>query len=522
MPEGKRRKPRKLVLTPLAIVRVVEESRSYLKIAGRFGDNPERVEWLPLALLKQPSRFHEFIAHRFAYAIPEKESKEWRDKLIESQHQLPQITGTARVGWTPDDGPLAYGRRIVPDSAGVELIIPGGTMLSKAADALTPRGSREEQYREFRRLWDESFHFRLALSLACVSPFLEAIGSPSVLFHLAGRSGLGKTTLVRLGLSMYGDPFSSALCVDFSKDSKNYADALLGVMHNFPVLLDETTLRSVDDLAEAAYSIAVGHTRGRLKGPDADYAPASMQTYSLVCFMSGEQSIRNQMEHRGSQARFIEFPISSPLLPEITLPKWNRFAEQNHGWFGLDLLTDYIDPIRRRKLATHYQITRALTAQWCKDHARTVDFLALIQVGHRLAAARLGGDSSDKAAKEFAREVYAGLNRRTKLDDVLDMIVAESRLHEWVDRGIIPTPLIPEISKWKRVLEDHGLIVKTESRRLILPGDVQAKSVNCYYLSSEGRDKLLAVYQRQTSEKPATNPTESQHYQQTSGPARLS
>src|SRR5262249_28772431 len=149
-----------------------------------------------------------------------------------------------------------------------EFIAPANSLVHEAEKALTPKGDRRRQFEVFRELWRKSPIFRLSLALATISPFLEVLGAAPIAFHLAGRTGLGKTTLLRLAISAYADPDSPLTKIDLAKDTDNYADAQLGMLHNFPILLDETTLTSADRIAEAAYNIAVGRTKGRLLGAD--------------------------------------------------------------------------------------------------------------------------------------------------------------------------------------------------------------------------------------------------------------
>jgi hypothetical protein len=484
-------KPKTLKLKARAVVEVPDEGRSYLKLEGTIGE-VQRLEWLPMPFLGQSAKFGEFIANRFGYALEREECKAELSQLSRAARRVPTVVGVLRLGWTPDGQVFLYGRRPLPATASVELIAPGGTPWAITAAALEPRGSRDEQLRAFRELWERSPLFRVVLSLACVSPFLELIGAPSLVFHLAGPSGIGKTTVLRLALSAFFDPFSSQTCVDFSKDSKNYADAQLGILHNFPLLIDETTLRSAEDLAEAAYNIAVGHTKARLSGPDRLYEPVASMPYSLVCLLSGESSIRDKMMQRGAAARFIEFPEDQQIIAKHLLPRWNEFAKEHHGWFGLALLSDFADPAARERLIAMYKVGRVLTTAWCDDHSRTADFLAVLQLGHRLAARRLGFDESHEAAEEFAKRIYAKLNHRTRLDDVLERIAARPRAAEFIERGFIPNIDLVGLPDALAVLKSHGLAVKSDSRKVKDQWN-GAESVRGVVLTSEGKERLRAL-----------------------------
>src|SRR5262249_32841963 len=148
----------------------------------------------------------------------------------------------------------------------------------------------------------------------------------------------------------------------------------------------------------------------------------------------------------------------------------------------------------------NYQIGRALTSEWCKDHPRLVDFLALLQLGYRLAAHRLGLDDSAKASETFAREVYHGLNLRTKRDEVLKVLAAPPQAWQWVERGFIPnvsliTPQLREVD-CLGLLKSQGLAQKSDSRKGKDPwGDPESQ--RGIVLTEAGRERLRALIESQ-------------------------
>jgi hypothetical protein len=252
-----------LTLTPVGVVRMIESHKHFLKVQGGVGSDAY-IAWVPLSILSKEVALKGFVADYFAY-IAEKNDPALLT-LGAAVASAPRLLGTSRLGWTPERDAFIYGGTVFYMAAEpmrpYEFIAPEGTLLKRAEEALQPKGSRGAQYQAFKELWDGSAHFRLVLSLAAASPFLEIINAPSMVFHLAGLSGSGKTTVLRLGLSVYANPDSPLTRIDFSKDTQNYADAQLGILHNFPLLLDETTLRDPRQLAEVAYNIAVGRTKG--------------------------------------------------------------------------------------------------------------------------------------------------------------------------------------------------------------------------------------------------------------------
>jgi len=474
------------------LVGKVEKIRHFLK--WEYGST--RAAWMPMAAALNPGKARDFLANQFGYT----DSAAPVENLAEQIKRVPHVLGIPRLGWTPTHDAFMFGPMPLytgPTHPTYEFFAPEGTLLHNAAQALTPKGSRDEQYKAFRGLWGTSDDFKLVMALAAVSPFLEIVGAPPIAFHVAGPSGVGKTTLLRLAVSVYADPDSPLTKVDLSKDTQNYADAQCGILHNFPLLLDETTLSDPKDLARAAYQFAVGRSKGRLTGPEQNYVPAEPLTYTLVCFMSGETSIRDEFENGGGAARLIELPTEGPLLAKDQLPTWYGFPTTHWGWMGRDVVQRVID---RGMLATDegglrfvYGGYRAVTGEWCDGHARMLDFLAAVQVGYRLAGATLfGTDPGHDQAQAFAQGVYRRLNKATKVDDVLAACQADRRITVWADRGFVPLDTFDGVAgdygmprvALVRLLKTQSVVTKLESRTIKDPTE---RSVRCAILTPRGQ-----------------------------------
>jgi hypothetical protein len=426
--------------------------------------------------------------------------------------KAPMIYGVARLGWTDDADAFLHGGEVLsPPKAATgryELYAPKDTMLSEARKVFTPKGDREEQYRGLRDLWGRSEEFKLVVSLACISPFLEIAEAPSIAFHLAGPTGIGKTTLLRLGISVFADPNSALTCVDFAKDTQNFADAQLGLLHNFPILLDETTTQGDPSrLAELFYSIAAGHTKGRLTGPEQGYLPSKPQTYALVCFLSGEVSLREHIELRGAAARLVELVVEEPLLPKSELSAWRSFADSHHGWFGRDLMERQMglhlsSAFARTTFKNMYAGYKRVTQEWCSDHSRTLDALAGLQIGYRMAATLLDTDASFDAAEGFARTFYGRLNKTTKLGRLIGAFSDSEHAAEWAKSGFIPCEHALTIARefgfkdnkgLLSFLENHGIAKKIQPRKLTAKMGSEQDSGQCYILTPNGKARLQAA-----------------------------
>jgi hypothetical protein len=493
-------------LVPVARLQAL--GRHYIKAKWKTPEG-NRIVLIPASVALKDDPLKKFLADRLGLADDNYPSAE---DLRRASEKVPSVIGLPRLGWTDDATALLYGGEVLSGprrdaSISYELFAPKDTLLGDAVDAFRPKGSREEQYRGFRELWSRSEEFKLVLALACISPFLEIMGAPSIAFHLAGPTGIGKTTLLRFGISVFANPSSPLTCVDFSKDTANFADAQLGLLHNFPILLDETTTQQdPKKLAELFYGLATGHTKGRLGGPDQGYLPVKPLSYTLVSFLSGEASLRENIELRGATARILELVADEPLLPRSELSVWRSFADTHYGWFGQDLLKRQIGmnlagPVERAYFKNGiYAGYRRLTGQWCSDHSRTLDALTAIQIGYRMAATLLGVDASLETARTFAQVIEARLNKTLKLDHLLEGLSQLPNAEQWAERGFIPCDLAAPIGREFGFLDNksllaflrsYGIAKKIEPRTIQGP-EYAGRSVRCYILTPDGKARLSA------------------------------
>ena len=379
---------------------------------------------------------------------------------------------------------------------------------------LEPKGRRKTQYRYLEQLWKKRMG-RLVLALSAASPTLELVDAPTIVLHLAGGSGFGKSCLCRAAIACYGDPAGPLLRFDLAKDTTNYVDAQLGIVRNFPVLIDETTLLNPDDIGKLAYNVALGADRGRLGGTEMGYTPTDPNPYRLVALMSGEHSIRDQVEHRGATARIAEIVLDKHIFPIAEIGRWYQRANRHHGWIGLDLMKNVIARYQGdethhwaplRKLYNHIHQN---TARWCHDHGRVIDFLAVLQLGYVLMYRQLtmkfrvlkkGELKAIRGkARRFARTIYGQLNLVVGVDRVLSEIRQLPKIDRWVKKRLVPLtilkPAADRVGMTQRgrltaLLKKHGLSSGVQPRHVRLKKSAPRKSTRCVLLTQEGVKRL--------------------------------
>ena len=125
----------------------------------------------------------------------------------------------------------------------------------------------------------------------------SAFGSPLMAFspvacsgfHVHSKeSGLGKTTAMFVGASVWGNP--EELVLD-KNDTQNSRMLRGEVYHNLPLYIDEMTNAKGDDLSDMVYQLTGGKQRNRMTGGGANTERARGKPWSLQAVTTGNTSI---------------------------------------------------------------------------------------------------------------------------------------------------------------------------------------------------------------------------------------
>lgn len=145
------------------------------------------------------------------------------------------------------------------------------------------------------------------------APLMHFTNSGSVIFHILGDTGVGKSSLQRAIISIYGD-YSSRMLLDVADSTTNSIGGMMGALKNLPYLREETTERDAEQLAAWALSVTHGRERGRLS---ATLANAQVRTWATIAVTSANASLREtivtqRMDSPARLARVWEQEMSLP------------------------------------------------------------------------------------------------------------------------------------------------------------------------------------------------------------------
>lgn len=241
-----------------------------------------------------------------------------------NEHELPQEDMTTRIGFIGN-------KFIHPQDKNVNIIQSSG--YQSLIDSFKPKGSLES-YRKavFERINNE--HTALFFMLATLaSPLLKRHEIDPFIVDLSGRTSAGKTTLLRLCASIWGD---RDLIGEWNI-TKVALERKAAFLNNFPLLLDDTRKASPYVLQDAVYNFSGGRTKGRgnIKAIDEEL------TWHNILISTGEVAITEySAEMAGAAARVISID-DSPFVHRNDYKDLYTAMSDNYGTLGVAFMREY-------------------------------------------------------------------------------------------------------------------------------------------------------------------------------------
>lgn len=239
-----------------------------------------------------------------------------------------------QFGWADKDNKFILGdREITPDGV---FHSPPSTITTNIAQHIQPAGDFDK--------WKEVFNLYSAPGLEPHAfATLTAFGSP--LFKFLGQngaiinvihpdSGTGKTTILHMCNSVYGDP--ARLCAMWD-DTINAKILRLGVMNNLPFTVDEMTNTAPADFSTLAYSMSQGRGKDRVKA-SANELRANLTSWQSISLCSSNASFYEKLSSLknspdGEMMRLIEYKIDYSGAIDVAYAK-QMFDHQLKNNFG--------------------------------------------------------------------------------------------------------------------------------------------------------------------------------------------
>ena len=202
-----------------------------------------------------------------------------------------RITCVERTGW--------HGHAYVLPQGAIGLDVEGVILQTTgySASDFTERGTLAEWQQGIASLAVGNSRLCFALSLAFAAPLLALVGMEGGGFHLKGESTDGKTTIMKVAASVYGNPDR------YSQTWRATGNAIEGIAsrrNDALLCLDELGELDGREAGQVAYMLANGQGKGRSKQ---DGELRERKAWRLLFLSTGELSLEDHASESGKKTQ---------------------------------------------------------------------------------------------------------------------------------------------------------------------------------------------------------------------------
>ena len=249
-----------------------------------------------------------------------------------------------QFGWADNNSKFIVGdREITKDGT---FHSPPSSTTQHVAELMQPCGDLEkwqEVFNLYNRPGLEGHAF--AALTAFGAPIFKFLGQNGGIINVIHpSSGTGKTTILRMCNSVFGDP--DRLSANWS-DTLNSKIMRLGIMNNIAFTMDELTNTSPEDFSTLAYSMSQGRGKDRLKASTNELR-ANITSWATMSLGSSNASFTEKMSSKknnpdGEMMRLLEYKIdySDAIPADEAKYMFDHQLKENFGIAG-DIYMEYV------------------------------------------------------------------------------------------------------------------------------------------------------------------------------------
>ena len=292
-----------------------------------------------------------------------------------------------QFGWSDDHASFAVGGSLVFKDR-VEINAPSGATVG-LFPYFVPKGTLEgwkQTMRFYAREGMEPHQFMVGLSFGSVLMEFQPINAAA--FHIYSKdSGLGKTTGMLAGASVWGDP---DLLMMQERDTFNSKMNRAEVYKNLPCYMDELTNTKPQDLSDWAYQLPSGLQRNRM-GPKGNVERARGKPWKTLFGTTGNTDMLERIAlfkalPKAEAQRVLQYRVER--VQFATKAETDNFAtavKENYGHAGIVFLQYVMNNLEAvKQLAVTVQqkidVASGLTAEnrfWSVLVSRTITGLMI-------------------------------------------------------------------------------------------------------------------------------------------------
>ena len=302
---------------------------------------------VPLTAILAKDEFRKHVASQGVAATNLDGLMEYVAKWVNHlQMQTTADEARTQYGWTGDaEDPRSFviGEKEIFGNR-IELNPVSGKTASTYS-YFTPKGTLDDWKRTVDFLNQPNFELhQYMVGIGFGAPLMHFTAIHAVLFHAYSKdSGLGKTTAMMAGASIWGDPTELVL---FEKDTVNTKMNRAEVYKNLPLYMDEMTNTAPKDLSDFGYQLPSGKQRNRL-GPNGNTERYRGMPWKFSAASTGNTSMIERISAykampKAEAARILEYRVSKTFFGDKSITdKFSKELQENFGHAG-EIYIQYI------------------------------------------------------------------------------------------------------------------------------------------------------------------------------------
>ncbi len=261
------------------------------------------------------------------------------------------------------------------ESQGMTIDFRPDNEFERFVKALTPEGT----YPKWREVAKEVLQFPVAafaFYASFAAPLLKILNAPSFIIHFWGNTSVGKTTVLELASSIWGNPHKDSGGLVFGWESTPvFLERMAGFFCDMPIFPDDS--QNVEDkkMSRMLYQLANSTSKGR-GSITAIQRPKSWRT---VVFSTGEKKLTECTTYGGAQARTLELygpPFAN--ADGVFISELKQTVRENYGHAGPKFIEGLLSIMDRPNELT------ALKAEFRRYH-QSLSREAGSMIGDRIA-----------------------------------------------------------------------------------------------------------------------------------------
>lgn len=270
------------------------------------------------------------------------------DLYLYNKEKIPVVYSVSHLGWVDKDFKI-----FLPFVKG-DIICDCEGETRKMIDYYSESGNKSSWIEVVRECRKKDI-VKIIMSASFASVLIKMVGINGFITHIYGDRGKGKTVLLMLAMSIWGNPELGKL----TNSINNTLFALeykASFLQNLPFSGDE--LQNVNKYEinndTLIYMIANGSGKGR---GDKDRNIASQNNWALNMITTGEDKITKDNSHSGSKVRCIEIENNENIFDLNNITDLVNTIKENYGFAGREFIK-YIISLGKEEISERYKKIR--------------------------------------------------------------------------------------------------------------------------------------------------------------------